>query len=67
MIGLKHWSVVTVLLDFAKAFDSVPHQRLLLKLQSLGVSGKLLDWNRCFLTTRSQRVVVMSSIMNGFL
>ena len=45
-------------LDFAKAFDSVPHHRLLLKLQALGISGELLGWVNCFLTTRSQRVVV---------
>ena len=45
-------------LDFAKAFDSVPHHQLLLKLQSLGVSGQLLKWILCFLTTRSQRVFV---------
>ena len=45
-------------LDFAKAFDSVPHYRLLLKLQSLGISGQLLRWINCFLTTRSQRVVI---------
>ena len=45
-------------LDFAKAFDSVPHRRLLLKLQTLGISGQLLNWIDCFLTTRSQRVVV---------
>ena len=45
-------------LDFAKAFDSVPHHRLLLKLQTLGISGQLLNWFDSFLTTRSQRVVV---------
>ena len=45
-------------LDFAKAFDSVPHQRLLLRLQSLGISGQLLRWTCSFLTTLSQRVVV---------
>ena len=47
-----------LLLDFAKAFDSMPHQRLLLRLQSLGVCGQLLGWICSFLTTRSQRVVV---------
>ena len=45
-------------LDFAKAFDSVPYRRLLLKLRALGISGQLLNWIDCFLTTRSQRVVV---------
>ena len=30
-----------VFLDFAKAFDKVPHQRLLLKVASLGIGGKL--------------------------
>ena len=47
-----------LLLDYAKAFDSVPHQRLLLKLQSLGVHDQLLKWICSFLTTRSQRVVI---------
>jgi len=53
-----HDSIHCLFLDFAKAFDSVPHHQLLLKLQSLDVSGDLLDWNKCFLTTRSQRVVI---------
>ena len=44
--------------DFAKAFDSVPHQRLLLKLQELGIAGKLLELIRSFLTGRRQRVLV---------
>ena len=47
-----------LLLDFAKAFGSVPHERLLLKLNSLGTRGDMLSWLRSFLTTRKQRVVI---------
>ena len=44
--------------DFSKAFDSVPHQRLLRKLHAYGVRGRLLHWIESFLTGRKQRVVV---------
>ena len=47
-----------VFLDFTKAFDSVPHERLLLKLKGYGIEGNLLHWFRNFLTNRQQRVVV---------
>ena len=47
-----------VFLDFAKAFDSVPHERLLYKLKQYGVAGLLLTWFRNFLVGRLQRVVV---------
>ena len=50
-----------VYLDFRKAFDSVPHSRLLAKLQSYGVSGKLLTWIEAFLTGRKQQVVLDGS------
>ena len=47
-----------IYLDFAKAFDSVCHVRLLWKLQHLGVSGPLLLWFKNYLTRRKQRVVI---------
>ena len=47
-----------VLLDFSKAFDKVPHQCLLLKLQHYGLRGQLLSWIESFLTGRSQKVLV---------
>ena len=47
--------------DFKKAFDSVPHQRLLLKLKSYGIEGHLVEWITAFLTDRKQRVVVNES------
>ena len=50
--------VDAVVLDFSKAFDRVPHQRLLKKLQHNGINGSLLYWIQNFLTTRSQRVVI---------
>ena len=51
-------SVHCLLLDFSKAFDSVPHERLLLKLDAIGIRGHLLQWIRCFLTSRLQWVVI---------
>ncbi len=49
--------VDVVYLDFAKAFDTVPHRRLLHKLDAYGIKGKLLDWIKSFLSSRKQRVV----------
>jgi hypothetical protein len=47
-----------IFLDLAKAFDSVPHERLILKLRSYGIEGSLLSWFRHFITGRKQRVVI---------
>jgi len=52
-------SIDMVYLDFSKAFDTVPHYRL---LESYGVTGRVLEWIRSFLTTRKQRVTVSESI-----
>ena len=41
-------------MDFAKAFDTVPHQRLMYKLQWYGVHGKVHKWISEFLTNCSQ-------------
>ena len=45
-------------LDFAKAFDTVPHESLLGKLNHYGVNNNIHSWIRAFLTHRSQEVVV---------
>jgi hypothetical protein len=44
--------------DFMKAFDTVPHRRLLSKLEAHGVQEKVLKWVGAFLEERVQRVVV---------
>ena len=45
-------------LDFSKAFDTVPHNRLIRKLRLFGIEGKTLSWVHCFLSNRTQSVVV---------
>lgn len=47
-----------VLLDFSKAFDKVPHQRLLNKLHTAGIDQKTQTWIKSFLSGRTQEVVV---------
>ena len=51
-------SVDAIYLDFSKAFDTVPHQRLLLKLKAHGAGERLLRWIESFLVGRRQRVVL---------
>ena len=51
-------SVDVVYLDFAKAFDKVPHIRLLAKCKGLGIEGKILSWIKSWLSDRKQRVVL---------
>ena len=56
-----------IYLDFAKAFDSVSHSKLLFKLKSFGISGPLLNWFADYLRDRKQCVIVegaSSSFLN---
>ena len=50
--------VDVLVLDFSKAFDTVPHDRLLGKLEHYGISGPILNWINVFLKTREQWVQV---------
>ena len=50
------YAIDVIYTDFAKAFDSVPHKRLLVKLESIGVQGQVLRWIQAFLTGRRHRV-----------
>ena len=50
--------VDAVIIDFSRAFDVVPHDILLVKLQSPGVDFRVLQWIKEFLTCRTQRVRV---------
>lgn len=54
-----------IYLDYRKAFDSVPHQRLLRKVEAYGVEGHLLAWLRDYLTGRSQRVKVNEALSSS--
>ena len=51
-------------LDFSKAFDTVPHPHLLKKLEHLGIRGDLYHWLTYFLTERDQRIVMEGSCSN---
>ena len=50
-------SVDVIYLDFQKAFDKVPHQRLILNLKSHGMGSSIINWIEQWLTDRRQRVV----------
>ena len=50
-----------IYLDFQKAFDKVPHKRLLKKLHAYGIRGQVYEWIKEFLNKRQQRVTINGS------
>ena len=63
--------VDVIYLDFQKAFDKVPHQRLILKLKAHGMGNSIINWIEQWLTDTRQRVVVdggvpsLKSVLSG--
>ena len=66
LITLNNWTlnvdngmkVDVVYTDIAKAFDTVSHSKLLLKVEVYGFKSNLLQWIRAFLNDRTQCVYV---------
>jgi hypothetical protein len=66
IIALESSELVdAVYIDFSRAFDSVVHTKLLHKLQSVGIAGKLYNWIAEFLTDRSQCTVI-ANVFSSF-
>ena len=53
-----HKQTDLIIMDFAKAFDKVPHRRLLHKLDYYGIRGSTHKWISSWLSGRSQQVVL---------
>ena len=53
-----HRQTDVIIMDFAKAFDKVPHMRLLYKLDYYGKRGSTYKWITSWLSERSQKVVL---------
>ena len=51
-------AVDIVYLDFKKAFDKVPHRRLLANVRACGVAGQVVNWIANWLCGRKERVAV---------
>ena len=54
----------SIFFEFAKAFDVVPHQPLIHKLQEYGITGNILNWIESFLTSRNFQVRVGFTTFN---
>ena len=56
--ALQHNIPIDVIfLDYCKAFDSVPHKRLIKQVQSFGIDGEALRWIESFLNNRRQKIL----------
>jgi len=53
--------VDVIFLDYRKAFDTVPHRRLIAKLARLGIPERMQQWVKNFLTGRHMRVMISTS------
>ena len=57
-VSCGHRQTDVIVMDFAKAFDKVPHKRLLYKLDFYGIRGSTHKWVDSWLSERSQKVVL---------
>jgi hypothetical protein len=64
MLMEQRQDIDVIYCDFKKAFDTVPHERLLIKLAAYGVVGGTLAWIKSFLNGRSQHVQVGTAKSN---
>ena len=70
LYSIRHWlsslnsgkSTYIIYVDFAKAFYSVSHTKLLHKLNSYGISGHLHSWISAWLSGRTQSVKLVNSL-----
>ena len=60
LLSNLHSSIQTdlIILDFSKAFDKVPHKKLLWKLNNYGIRGNTWKWVSDFLSNRMQQVAL---------
>ena len=58
----KKMLTLMVLFDLSKAFDSIDHAKLLVKLSSLGVSSLALEWFRSYMHDRQQCIRIGSEL-----
>ena len=58
----EHTCVDAIYLDFSKAFDSVPHTRIIAQLESYGITGKVISWITGFLNNRKQAVCANGTV-----
>ena len=54
----KGHTIDCIYMDYEKAFDTVPHKRLISKLKSYNFHSSIVTWVKDFLTGRSQQVKV---------
>ena len=56
-------TIYDAILDFSRAFEKVPHRRLLTKVDYYGIRGPLFNCFESFLTQRTQSVVIEGGII----
>jgi len=60
-------SIDVLYLDYHKAFDSVPHRRLVERLEEYGISGKLFKWIESFLDSHKISVGIRGCFSGWFM
>ena len=58
------YQIEVIYLDFRKAFDTVPHKRLINKIRHYGIVDPVLQWIKDFLSDRTQKVVIRDKYSN---